>query len=310
VDWGIVSALAGYAGIGGFTNVMASNFVREHGWGMGRAVGSVDSLFAKGSRGILHTGVTFIDDGAQRASVRRWLRLVAIDQYVIWSFASLVGMLLPCLLGAEFLHVDALSDGQQWRFAMALADGFGERAGPVFRNLTVLCGLLILIGCQISVVDGVARRWSDAVWSSSRRLRRIAPGHAPRLYYFCVLGYLVFGTLTLYILRAMPGSILMQIGGSLANAAACSIVIHTAWVNRRFLPKSARPGRVNLVAMAMAALFFTAMFELVANEYAARVGPRVPLLLRRAQLGGAGLIAVIVLIFRARQRSRGLHAEV
>jgi hypothetical protein len=305
IDWGIVSALAGYAGIGGFANVMASNFVREHGWGMGVSVGSVASIFADKTKGIRHTGVTFVEDGLQRPRVRRWLRLVAIDQYVVWSLASLIGMLLPCLLGAEFLRPDALRGDQQWRFAIALAEGFGERAGPMFKTLTVLCGLLILVGCQISVVDGVARRWSDAVWSCSRRLRTASPEKAHLLYYACVLGYLAFGVLSLYLLRAIPGSMLMQIGGSLANAAAFAIVVHTAYVNRRFLPKSARPGRVNFVAMCAAATFFGLMFALVVKKYVAGSRLTLSATVIRASAVAAILFAVLpLLLFSSRNRAR------
>src|SRR5687768_2998854 len=45
IDWAIVAALAGFAGLGGTGNAMASNFVRENGWGMGSKVGAIPSAF-------------------------------------------------------------------------------------------------------------------------------------------------------------------------------------------------------------------------------------------------------------------------
>src|SRR5205814_8033310 len=64
VDWALTSALAGYAGVGGLGNMMASNFVREKGWGMGRHGRAIPSASGGRNMTLSHIG-TICPAGAE-----------------------------------------------------------------------------------------------------------------------------------------------------------------------------------------------------------------------------------------------------
>jgi hypothetical protein len=61
----------------------------------------------------------------------------------------------------------------------------------------------------------------------------------------------------------LSGSTMMIIGANLANLAIASTILHTWYVNRRFLPESVRPSVAKQAALAVSAAFFLIMFGLV-----------------------------------------------
>jgi hypothetical protein len=266
VDWGLISALAGFSGVGGLGNIMASNFVREKGWGMGSKVGAIPSAFGGHAIELSHIG-TMCRPGAETARrFRGWFRYLIADQYLVWGLGSLVGIMLPCVLGAEYLRVDRLDTNDQWRWAAALAQDFGAERGEIFRTLTLIAGLVILIPGQFYVVDNVARRWTDAVWSGTRWARGLDQRKIRHVYYSFAGAYLLWGIAAYTFFPKLSASAMMVIAGNVANLAIAAAILHTLFVNRRFLPADVRPSRAKEAAMALSALFFLVMFGLVVNQ--------------------------------------------
>lgn len=266
IDWGLVAALAGFSGVGGLGNIMVSNFVREKGWGMGGKVGAIPSAFGGHQIELSHIGVLCRPGPELKRRFALWWRYLVADQYLVWALGSLVGILLPCLLGAEYLQVGRVSANDQWRWAAALAQDFGAAQGPLFRNLTLLVALVILIPGQFYVVDGTARRWTDAIWSGSRRVRRLETRQIRPLYYGFAGLYVLWGLAAFTFFPKLSASAMMVIAANLANLAIAATIFQTLYVNRRFLPVEVRPGRAKEAAMALAGTFFLVMFGLVVNQ--------------------------------------------
>ena len=68
--------------------------------------------------------------------------------------------------------------------SLITADGI-RHAPPVFRAdcqvlwiVTVFVGLMVMLPSQMSIVDDFSRRWTDILWSGSRRSSRHAQGAA------------------------------------------------------------------------------------------------------------------------------------
>lgn len=265
IDWGIVAALAGFSGVGGLGNIMASNYVREKGWGMGAKVGAIPSAFGGHKVELSHVGTMLRDTPANRDRFRRWCQYLMVDQYGVWAAASLVAIMLPCLLGAQYLQLDSVDapTGGNWRWAAALAQDFGAAKGPIFRTLTLVVALVILIPGQFYVIDSTARRWTDAIWSGSRRARLLDQKRIAHLYYTLAAIYVGWGMCVFTFFPKLSGSTMMIIGANLANLAIATTVLHTWYVNRRFLPASVRPSVGKQIAMAASAAFFLIMFGLV-----------------------------------------------
>src|SRR5258708_35632885 len=98
VDWALISALAGYAGVGGLGNMMGSNFVREKGWGMGGKVGAIPSAFGGRNITLSHIGTICPGGEETRRRFKGWFKYLIADQYLVWAVGSLCGMMLPSML--------------------------------------------------------------------------------------------------------------------------------------------------------------------------------------------------------------------
>ena len=266
VDWALFSALVGYTGVGGLQNVLASNYVRERGWGMGSKVGAIPSAVGGHRIALSHLGTMPPDTPDSLRRFRAWYRHLVPDQYVVWALGSLVAMLLPCMLGAQYLNARSLEAREEWRWAAALAQDFGAARGEIFRHLTLLCGLIIMIPGQFVTADGTARRWTDAVWSGLASVRRVDTNKAKYVYYTFAGMYVGFGVLAYTFFPKMTATTMMIIAGSMANLALASAMFHTMYVNTRFLPRAMRPSVAKRAAMVVAGLFFLAVFGLVANQ--------------------------------------------
>lgn len=266
IDWALLSALAGFSGVGGMGNIMASNFVREKGWGMGAKVGAIPSAIGGHEIQLSHIGTICPSNETTRQRFRGWFRYLTVDQYLVWAAGSLVAMMLPCMLGAEYLRVDSLQASEQWRWAAALAQDFGASRGEIFRTLTLLAGLVIMVPGQFYSVDVTARRWTDAVWSGSGRARRLDPKRVKHLYYSFAGAYVLFGVCAYAFFPDLSATSMMVIAGNMANLAIAATIFHTLYVNRRFLPREVRPSPAKQVALVLAGLFFTTMFGLVVQQ--------------------------------------------
>ncbi len=266
IDWSLISALAGFTGIGGLGNIMASNFVREKGWGMGGQVGAIPSAFGGHKLTLSHIGIICRSGPETARKFKAWFTHIRADQYVVWTIGSLLGMMLPCMLGAQYLDTSSLTTEDRWRWAAAMAQDFGAAKGEIFRFLTLICGLIIIVPGQFYLVDNIARRWADAFWSGSRRVRAMDPSRVKVIYYCIALAYTVAGLLVLLLFPKLSATQMMVILGNLANLTISMTIIQTMYVNVRFLPKETRPTLGKQIAMGLAATFFLTMFGLVVNQ--------------------------------------------
>ncbi len=294
-DMSLIAALGGFAGVGGLGNIMVSNFVRENGWGMGKLVGAIPSAFGGHKIELSHIGTIYRPGPGTLERFKGWYHKVIKDQYWLWAAGSLVGMVLPCALGLQYLNVMNLEPGaDQWRWAAALAQDFGASKGEIFKYLTLFCGLMIMMPGQFYVIDGVARRWTDAIWSGSRRIRKVDKGRIKHVYYAFVAAYVIWGVSIFLFWPDLSATAMMKFTGSLANLTIAVTILQTLYVNRHFLPPEARPSAGKQAAMLVSALFFLIMFALVVNQ-------KVVPILKQFPTHTATAVAVVVggLLFAA-----------
>jgi hypothetical protein len=283
-----IAGLAAIAGSGGLTNTPTSNYTRDQGWGMGAHVGAIPSLV--GGRGVRlsHVGVVFEPTAASLPRWRRWYRHVCRDQLVVWFPACFVGIALPCMLSVEFLPRG--TDADKWNAAAMTAGGVGGRVaappddvlatmtglssllsgenwGRVFWALTLGCGFLVLAPTMASTADGFVRRWVDAFWTASPRLRGIDPGRIKLVYFAVVAGYTAFGLTMLWVHEPTT---LVKFATTVYNFALGLSVWHVIYINRSLLPRPLRPGWFPVVGLAVTGLFFNTLAVLaLLREYPA-----------------------------------------
>jgi hypothetical protein len=264
VDWSLIGAVAGFAGIGGLANILASNYVREKGWGMGAKVGSIPSAIGGKQIRLSHIGTMARPTPEAVRRFNQWWTQVRRDQFGLWAWGSVLGMLLPCVLGAAFLQSNYFQQGSQAKAAIGLAQDFGAVHGQVFLILTLLCAFIIMFPGQFSSMDGIARRWTDAIWSGTARARAADPHKVKYVYYSFVAIYVTVGII-INGLGVSPKN-MMVFNANLANLAITCSIVHTLYVNCRFLPKEFQPPLLQRLGLVFAALFYFGIFSLVTHQ--------------------------------------------
>jgi hypothetical protein len=263
LDWFTLVAFAAIAGAGGLANTLFSNYARDKGWGMGAHVGAIPSAIGGLPISLSHVGEVFPLDESNLRRWKGWMRHIFRDQTAIWMTASFIGMALPCMLSLQFIR-NATVAGD--RVAAMTAEGMAQRY-PDFSGLlwtlTLLCGFLVLAPGQISVGDQIARRWTDIIWTASKRIKQVGGHHVTYVYYSILGVYAVWGLLVLWRLPALD---IAKIGAVLGNVALGFSALHALYANRALLPKQLQPHWVLQIGVVLCGIFFIGISAVVAAD--------------------------------------------
>jgi hypothetical protein len=268
----VLGAFAGYAGGGGLANATYSNFVRDKGWGMGLHVGAIPSAVGGRHITLSHVGKVFAVTPGNLDRWRRWWRYVLTDQLLIWGPGCVMGMALPALLSLQFASHSTLS-GQNLDWSQALITADGIRHAPQFSStaagllwiVTILVGMLVMLPSQMSIVDDFSRRWTDMLWSGSRRVRDTMSGNQVRRIYYAILGlYVLWSLVCAYLFSTYGTPKLMTIViANLNNVAIGATALHLLWINCRLLPAELRPRWYHRLGVAGCGVFYLGLALLV-----------------------------------------------
>jgi hypothetical protein len=188
------------------------------------------------------------------------MRYIVEDQLVVWMFCNFVGMALPCMLSLEFIRHAPLS-GE--RVAAMTAQGMAQRI-PQFSHLlwfsTLLCGFLVLYPGQILAGDVISRRWTDIIWTSSSRARRLEGHQVIYIYYTILLIYAGWGLIALSLFDPLQ---IAKIGAVLMNVAMGFSAFHTLYVNHTLMPRELRPNWLMKVGVFGCGVFFFGISAIV-----------------------------------------------
>ena len=268
----VLGAFAGYAGGGGLANATYSNFVRDKGWGMGSSVGAIPSAVGGRRVTLSHLGKVFPTTHDNLQALARLVALVLADQVFIWGPGCVMGMALPALLSLQFApHSSIGRQGLEWSQSLITADGI--RHAPQFSSLsaawlwtiTVLVGLLVMLPSQMSIVDDFSRRWTDILWSGSRRIRENLSGNQVRWIYYSILGLYVLWSLVCAYLFSTYGTpkLMTVVIANLNNLAIGLTAVHLLWINSTLLPAKIRPRWYSRLGVAACAVFYLGLALLV-----------------------------------------------
>ncbi len=248
----VVGAFAGYAGGGGLSNSTYSNFVRDKGWGMGAQVGAIPSAVGGRNITLSHLGKTFPLTPTNLERWRGWWRTILTDQAFIWGPGCVMGMALPALLSIQFAqHSPLAGDTKKLDWAQAVITADGMRHAPGLASwltatlwiVTLLVGLMVLLPSQMSIVDDFSRRWTDIIWSGSRRVRaRMQPHQVKSLYYGILAAYVLWTFIAAWLFSTYGTPKLMVLVIANLNNLALGVTSFVLWrVNTRLLPGPLRP---------------------------------------------------------------------
>ncbi len=268
----VIGAFAGYAGGGGLSNATYSNFVRDKGWGMGTVVGAIPSAVGGRAITLSHVGKIFAINDANLAKWKMWWRYVLVDQIYVWAPGCFMGMALPALLSLEFAPYSSLTGAKlEWAQSLITADGirhaprFSATIASALWIVTVLVGLLVMLPSQMSIVDDFSRRWTDILWSGSRRIRGTLEGNAVKRIYYTNLGIYVAWTAVAAYLFSTYGTpkLMTLVIANLNNVAIGATSFHVLWINCKMLPRELRPRWYQRTGVIACGFFYLGMALLV-----------------------------------------------
>lgn len=275
----LLGAFAGYAGGGGLSNSTYSNFVRDKGWGMGSQVGAIPSAVGGRHIKLSHIGSVFKITSENLQRWRGWWKYVLSDQLLVWMPGCFMGMALPALLSMEFAP-HSLMYGKNVLYSQSLivADGMQHAPtlgawGSILSMLCLLIGLMVFLPSQMSIVDDVARRWTDIIWSSSSRVRERWPTHKVGIiYYFILSMYVVWSYVvaTIFLMFGDAPALMVTVIANVNNIALGVTAFHVLWINRHFLPGELQPRWYNQVGIIGCGIFYLGISIIV---FIAKVWP-------------------------------------
>ena len=260
INWSLIaflSALVAISGSGGLSNMPVSNYTRDQGWGMGHHVGAIPSMVGGNEVTLSHVGIVFEVTEESLPKWKRWYHHIRRDQLAVWMPACFFGLALPSMLSVQFL-ARGTETNNKWEASVMTAGALEEAVGGgtyghAFWFMTLLCGFLVLAPTMAVTADGVIRRWVDAFWTASLRLRQL-PTSSIRYVYFTVLViYAIFGMVMLSLQQ--PETLLLA-ATTIFNFALGLSCWHVLWVNHLLLPKPLRPGWFMSLSLFSAGVFF------------------------------------------------------
>lgn len=271
----ILGAFAGYAGGGGLANSTYSNFVRDKGWGMGSKVGAIPSAVGGRDITLSHVGKTFPINADNLRRWSGWWRYILTDQLLVWAPGCFMGMALPALMSIQFApHSHLKETGLEWAQALITADGMSHAPGlgPVLTRIlwltALLAGLAVMLPSQMSIVDDFSRRWTDALWTGSRRVRQIFRANQVHWVYYSILFiYVVWSFVCAYLFSTYGTPKLMTVViANLNNVAIGFTSLQLLWINHTLLPRPLRPRWYQSLGLVACALFYLGLAALVFME--------------------------------------------
>ena len=258
LDWALLGAFAAIAGQGGMNNSQFSSYVRDRGWGMGRQVGAIGSIVGGRNVKLAHTGKVFEVTEESLPKWRGWMRVIYRDQWAIWFVGCVLGVAIPALISLEYLRADFLA-GKTFKgdeVAAKTAEALRNTTNnPAFWFLTLLCGFLVMAPNQITAADGLIRRWTELLWTGSRKLHKLEGNKVRYVYFSLLTAYLIWGLLILVWTGDKPLTI-VKASGVIMNFALGFTAVHTLVVNLFLLPRELRPGWLGRFGITACAVFF------------------------------------------------------
>jgi hypothetical protein len=185
---------------------------------------------------------------------RGWWRVVKVDQWIIYFFGAIAGMMLPALLYVTFLEPG--QDIRGFGIAATLANAMEARL-PLMGGVVAFLGAWILFKTQLDVMEGMVRAVTDILWTGSKRIRSWRGGDVRAIYYSLLGVVAIWGMIALKLAQPI---LLIQVGANVASVTFVIAGLHLLYVNTRLLPVAVRPGvwpRVGLIALVAFYGFFS-----------------------------------------------------
>ncbi len=244
-----------FAGVGGFGNLYYAYYLRDKGIGMGKRFPMLAVDIRGKQERANETGYRFNDTPENQKRFREWFNFVKFDTWVIFGLTSVVTLFLFMFAALVALYPQEQGFAQN-NVIFDLSGILGKAMGTFGTYLFLVIAIAALFSTVLANVDGGIRMWIDLIHKGFPSTQKWSAGS---MYVPLMLTLWTIGFTSFVILEISGVSIL---GFFFINAAinGCAMAIYVPailYLNLKYLPKSARPGVVNIFFVICATALYT-----------------------------------------------------
>jgi hypothetical protein len=251
----ILGAIA-FAGAGGASNLVQSNWIRDKGLGMGARMSKIVSPITGEEEAAPSIGYMMRTDEENMRRWRGWWKVANQEQiftFVILGLLTLIGL---SVLVASVLPQGTYGEPGDIAFLQKEAQALGNQIGPWFETFFYIAGFAILFSTNVGIIDYVSRLTADTLktgylaqsqfWSESKIYFVIA-------WIMCIGGAAILFAgleqpLVLLIIASSGGGVVMFLYSGML-----------IWLNRRALPEPVKLKSWRLVGMVITFVMFAVL---------------------------------------------------
>ncbi len=255
-----------FAGAGGTANLFLGFYLRDKNLGMGARIPEVRSVLRGKVEKEPTTGYTFEDTEENRARWKAWFTHLKKDQALFFWLMNTVTILLFIFGALAVLHPRGIvpsKDTLIFDQAVILGEVWGRTGQVIF----LLVGVATLLSTQLALVDGCARSISDIIYVNFPAAQK----KTLSWWYAVVAGFwIIAGCVLAYLLQFLQNITFLFNAGFMGGIAMAIYVPLTLYMNRKFLPKTARPGWVPSLLLVGCGVLYGAfaifsVYDMIAN---------------------------------------------
>lgn len=250
-----------YSGAGGNLNLAQSYYIKEKGFGMGKYMPKVSSLFS-GSQAVSLEGVTFVPTKANRSRWDAWWRLVQVEHAIVFWFLGLVSIVVLSVLSYATVYGQEVSEGLAFVYTQALV--IGQLSMNIFGTAFLFIAGVMLFSTQMGVLESSSRIISENVlllFHKPKKKASITSG-----FYVALWAQILFGAI-IYAAGVQEPRYLLTLSAVLNAAAMMMSFLFIYLLNRKRLSKDFRPGFFRSTMLLLAFLFFVLFVTITVPDF-------------------------------------------
>jgi Mn2+/Fe2+ NRAMP family transporter len=243
-----------FAGAGGLGNLYYAYYLREKGIGMGARMPTLMSAAHKHETKEMDTGFLYPETEENQKRFRDWFRYVVTDQVLFFWLLGSVTMFLFIFGALAVLHPIGLVPDRGslvWDLASILEESMGTSGRYIF----LVVGMAALFSTQLGGVDGGSRIFSDLLHTNFKFGKWFK---LEQWYLILVSTTMIIGTFSVWFFEQydIAGLDFLFISALIGGFAMAVYVPLLLYMNLTYLPKSARPGWINIFFMVIASAMY------------------------------------------------------
>ncbi|MGH3320814.1 MAG: Nramp family divalent metal transporter [Streptosporangiaceae bacterium] len=252
---GGVAALLGaiaFAGAGGASNLVQSNWIRDKGMGMGAHIPQLTSPITGEEQAVASLGYTFRPTEENMRRWKKWWRAADIEQFVTFFILGWATLIIMSVLAYVTVTGQSLPS-EDLAFLHREGEILGQQVGNWFKLAFWAAVMTALFSTEIAIIDLVGRITADSLkisfWRGSERVTE------SRIYIVIVWLLIAFGCAILLGGFSQPLALLI-VSSALGGVMMFIYSILLTMMNTRYLPKGIRLTGFRFLVMLWAIVFF------------------------------------------------------